>query len=51
MLKAWDNGVKIFVRGVPIEVDDEKAKKLISQQIAEKYTGEYPPKEKMKNKF
>lgn len=37
--------------GRVIEVFDTKAKEMIRDNIAEKYDGEYPPKQKMKTDF
>jgi hypothetical protein len=48
MLRKWNNGLKDFVQGNVLEVSDGKAKELICDRIAEKYDGEYPPKDKMK---
>jgi hypothetical protein len=48
MLRKWNNGLKDFVQGNVLEVSDGKAKELIGERLAEKYYGEYPPKDKMK---
>lgn len=37
--------------GTILDVADPTAKELIYYQKAEKYTGEYPPKQKMKTDF
>ena len=48
--KAY-NGVIKFVRGNVATIWPDKAKELLEKGIIEKYTGEYPPKTKMKNKW
>jgi hypothetical protein len=47
MLRKWNNGLKDFVQGNVLEVSDGRAKELIGERLAEKYDGEYPPKDKM----
>lgn len=47
LLKRW----RQWSLATILEVADPKAKELIRDNIAEKYTGEYPPKEKMKTDF
>jgi hypothetical protein len=47
LLKKWRH----WVKGTTLEVADPKAKELIRDNIAEKYSGEYPPKKKMKTDF
>jgi hypothetical protein len=49
LLKKWDWIHKTFHRGTVLEVSDGVAKKMIQDGSAEQYTGEYPPKEKMKS--
>jgi hypothetical protein len=44
LLSKW----RQWARGTTLEVADPKAKELISESIAEKYDGVYPPKQKMK---
>jgi hypothetical protein len=51
LLKKWDNKGKCYAMGTTLEVADQKAKELIRDNVAEKYTGEYPPKQKMKTEF
>lgn len=45
--KKW----RIWSVGTTLEVADPKAKELIRDNIAETYSGEYPPKNKMKTDF
>jgi hypothetical protein len=47
LLKKWRD----WNLGVVLEVADPKAKQLIYDGDAEKYDGEYPPKQKMKTEF
>lgn len=47
VLKKW----REYPVGQVIEVFDSKAKQLIVDKTAEKYEGEYPPREKMKTDF
>lgn len=47
LLKKW----RVYVIGTTLEVADPKAKELIQSGIAERYTGEYPPKQKVKTEF
>lgn len=47
VLKKW----REYPVGQVIEVFDSKAKQLIADRLAEKYDGEYPPREKMKTDF
>jgi hypothetical protein len=51
LLKSWDSGLKKFAIGTVIEVSDGKAKELIQVETAERYSGEYPPKGKVKTEF
>lgn len=48
LLKKWDWVHRTFHIGTVLEVVDSYANKMINDGIAEKYTGEYPPKTKMK---
>lgn len=45
--KRW----REWAMGTILDVADPKAKELIYEETAEKYTGEYPPKTKMKTDF
>lgn len=47
ILKKW----RTYNIGRVIEIFDSVAKQLISDGFAEKYTGEYPPRSKMKTDF
>jgi hypothetical protein len=47
LLKKW----REWPIGRVMEVADPKAKELIQVGTAERYEGEYPPKEKMKTDF
>ena len=47
LLKKW----REWPIGRVIEVADPKAKQLIFDQTAQQYSGEYPPKQKMKTDF
>jgi hypothetical protein len=47
LLKKW----REWPIGRVIEIFDTTAKEMIRDNIAEKYSGEYPPKEKMKTDF
>jgi hypothetical protein len=47
LLKKW----REYALGTVLEVADPAAKELIYYQRAEKYDGEYPPKNKMKTDF
>lgn len=49
--KSWDSGLKKFAIGTVIEVADGKAKSLIENKTAERYTGEYPPVGKVRTEF
>lgn len=51
LLKKWENAGKAYAMATVLEVADPKAKQLISDRIAEKYNGEYPPKQKLKTEF
>lgn len=44
-------GIKQWVIGNILNVTNSYAEKLISEGIAEKYSGEYPPKQKMKTEI
>jgi hypothetical protein len=44
LLKKW----RQWSVGTTLEVFDGTAKKIITEGIAYKYTGEYPPQQKMK---
>jgi hypothetical protein len=47
LLKKW----RIYVTGTTLEVADPVAKGLIQERTAERYLGEYPPKQKMKTEL
>jgi len=47
LLKKWE----AYPIGSVIEVWEPKANKLIREKSAERYTGEYPPRTKMKTNF
>jgi hypothetical protein len=47
LLKKW----RTWPVGRVIEIFDTTAKEMIHDRIAVKYTGEYPPKGKMKTDF
>jgi hypothetical protein len=47
LLSKWEK----YAIGTVLEVFDSKAKELICEGAAERYTGEYPPKKKMKTDF
>lgn len=51
LLRKWDNAGKSFAMATVLEVADPRAKELIRDNIAERYTGEYPPKEKLRTEF
>jgi hypothetical protein len=51
LLTKWEWIHKTFYKGTVLEVSDGVAKQMIQTGTAEKYTGEYPPKEKMKTSF
>lgn len=45
--KKW----RTFPIGTVLEIFDSTAKEMIMNKTAEAYTGEYPPKSKMKTEF
>jgi hypothetical protein len=47
LLKKW----RVWPVGRVIEIFDSTAKQMIRDNIAESYTGEYPPRQKMKTEF
>lgn len=47
LLKKW----RTWALATILEVDDQKAKEMIRDNIAEKYNGQYPPRSKMKTDF
>jgi hypothetical protein len=51
LLKKWGNKLKTWPRGQVLEVSHNKANELIRDNIAHEYTGEYPPKGKVKTDF
>jgi len=51
LLKGWEHMGKRLPIGKLITAAGSLGKKLIAQKIAEEYTGEYPPKKKMKTDF
>jgi hypothetical protein len=51
LLKKWDWVRRIFPMGSILEVTPGLAKKMINEKTAEEYSGEYPPKTKMKTNF
>ena len=51
LLKKWGNKIKTWPRGQVLEVAEGKANELVRDNIAERYTGEYPPKDKVKTDF
>lgn len=51
ILKAYTNSIRTFPIGQIIRVHGSEAKRLIDENIAEEYNGEYPPKKKMKTNF
>lgn len=53
LVKSWTHPyrTKPYPVGTILQVDNELGSELIENEIAEKYNGEYPPKEKQKTEF
>jgi len=51
LLRKHENGFGKYYIGHILNLTNSYAFKLIKEGIAERYTGEYPPKSKMKTDF